>query len=172
MTFFYNRRNVKLMNLKYLIIPSIAFLTAAVGSLFTSGGMQWYKTINLPTWTPPGSTIGIVWTILFALAAISAILVWSPAKKLAQKTTYKKQRRTITIVFLTNIFLNVFWSYLFFNQHDISLAIVDSALLGLSVLLLMWLIKPISKTASLLLAPYAAWVAFATYLTYAISTIN
>ena len=64
------------MKLNYIIIPLIAFLTATIGSFFTGTGMDWYETINLPEWTPPGYIIGIVWTIIFVLTAVSALFVW------------------------------------------------------------------------------------------------
>lgn len=60
-----------------VVIPLIAILTALLGSMFTLRGVSgWYTTLNLPSFTPPGDVIGIVWTILYILAALSAIVVW------------------------------------------------------------------------------------------------
>jgi benzodiazapine receptor len=40
----------------------------------------WYKTIARPNWTPPGWIFGPVWTRLYILMAISAWLIWIPAR--------------------------------------------------------------------------------------------
>ncbi|MBU0626307.1 tryptophan-rich sensory protein [Patescibacteria group bacterium] len=36
--------------------------------------MERYATLNLPARTPSGGVIGIIWTIIFVLFAISAII--------------------------------------------------------------------------------------------------
>ncbi|MBU0476896.1 tryptophan-rich sensory protein [Patescibacteria group bacterium] len=153
------------MKPNYIIIPLVTFFVAAIGSWFTSGGMEWYETINLPTWTPPGSVIGVVWTTLFILAAISALIVWNKAQR-------NNRFWRIIVLFLANAGLNIFWSFLFFNQYLIGPAVWEAGLLGLSVIVLVILIWPISRWASALLVPYAIWVAFASFLTFTIWTLQ
>lgn len=153
------------MRLNYVIIPLIAVAVAMTGGWLTSGGMDWYKTIKLPTWTPSGSFIGLVWTIIFILSAIAALIVWN-------QTPHNYRFWWIIGLFLLNAVLNVFWSYLFFNQHQISPATFEAALLGLNVIMLIIFIWPVAYRAALLLVPYAAWVIFATYLNYLIWILN
>jgi len=74
--------------------------------------------------------------------------------------------------FVLNAVINVAWSALFFGNRLILPAVFDAGLLFLSVLLIMILAWPISWIASLLLIPYAGWVAFATALTWAIYQLN
>lgn len=153
------------MKLHYIIIPLVTLLTAVLGGNITAKGMEWYKTINLPSWTPSGSFIGMVWTTIFILATISAIIFWNKSPK--------NNRFLITIlVFLLNAVLNFGWSYLFFGFHKLNLAILESAFLGISVFALIFLIWPVSRLASVLLLPYGLWVSFATYLTYTVSSLN
>lgn len=148
----------------HVVIPLMTVATISVGSWITSAGMSWYKTIKLPAFTPPGSLIGTVWTVLFILATISALIVWNKA--------VDGRRKLIGFAFVLNILLNVGWSALFFGLHLIGPAMYEAVLLGVSVLALMILIWPVSKPASWLLAPYLAWVSFATFLTYSIWFIN
>jgi len=155
------------MKLSYIIIPLITVLTAGIGSLLTSGGMSWYKSINLPSWTPAGSIIGAIWTTIFILSAASALIVWNTSANMGQT-----RLSWIAGVFIANAVLNVLWSYLFFNQHLIAPAIFEAGILGLSVIALIVLIWPISELAALLLFPYAGWVCFATYLTYSVWLLN
>jgi tryptophan-rich sensory protein len=153
------------MKLNYFIIPLITIVTAWLGSYLTSGGMTWYKTINLSVWIPSGAFIGAVWTVLFILATISALIVWN-------SEISDERLALIVIVFILNALLNVGWSLLFFNLHFIGWAVLEAGILGLSVLALIILIWPISALASVLLIPYAIWVAFATYLTYSVYLLN
>ncbi len=154
------------MKLNFLLIPLFTVLVAVSGSRFTSTGLQgWYQNINLPTWTPPGSVIGLVWTVIFILATLSALIVWN-------KWSHNDHFWWVVVIFVLNGFLNALWSYLFFGQHLIGAAIIEAALLGLSVAVLVVLIWPKSKWAALLLVPYAAWTIFATYLTYTVWWLN
>lgn len=153
------------MKPNYLVIPLITAAVAALGRLMTAGGLVWYSTLNLPSWTPPAETIGLVWTMIFLFSAASALIVWN---------TMEVDGGTLLIIglFLINAALNVFWSVLFFQLHYLGAAVIESATLCFTVLILMLAVRPISAVASALLAPYAAWTAFATYLTYAVWTLN
>jgi tryptophan-rich sensory protein len=152
---------------KTLIIPAVTIGVATLGSTFTTAGMDWYKTINLPSWTPPGSVIGTVWTVIFILATLSAILARNyPGHKFAKRIPL------IMYLFVLNAVLNVGWSLVFFRLHLLGWAIWEAAFLGASVVVIIVLLWPISRIAAYLLIPYAAWVAFATYLNTTIWWLN
>jgi benzodiazapine receptor len=151
--------------LHYILIPIAVILTAFIGGQITNVGMSWYKTINLPSWTPPGSIIGTVWTVIFILTAISAIIYWN-------KVPIGNMFYWILGFFVVNLLLNILWSFLFFGVHYLGWAVIEALVLDLSVIILMVLIFPFSKLASLLLFPYAFWVAFASYLTYSVWFLN
>jgi len=153
------------MKLNYILIPIYAFLVATIGGWLTNTGMDWYKTIKLPSFTPPGAIIGAVWTTIFILSAISALIVWNMA-------LHNNRFWLIIGIFILNGIINVTWSLLFFNQHFLFTSIIDAAFIGVSVIALILLIWPLSRPASFLLFPYAGWVSFATYLNYLIWTLN
>ncbi len=153
------------MKLNYITIPLIVILVSLTGSYFTSLGMDWYNDLNLPSFTPPGSFIGAVWTVIFILTAVSALIFWS-------KRNEFKRKNLIISLFLINAFLNVFWSFLFFASHLIGFALIEAVFLEISVILLMIFLCPASKTASALLIPYGAWTLFAVYLNYLIFILN
>lgn len=147
------------------MIPLLVAFVTSFGSWLTTGGMAWYETIRLPEWTPPGSFIGAMWTIIFILSAISLLIIWN---------SFPRDSRfwMIICLFAGNAFLNVFWSYLFFNQHLIGWATLEAGILALSVFVLIWLIWPVSLTAASLLFLYAGWSSFATYVSYSIWLLN
>jgi benzodiazapine receptor len=153
------------MKPNYIIIPLITIAVAVIGSFLTSAGMDWYKTLKLPSIAPGGSIIGSVWTVIFILSTISAIIFWNSAPR-------TNLFWWIIGLFIVNAILNVAWSYIFFYSQNIGPSIIEMIILEISVLGLCVLIWPFSYIASILLWPYAIWVCFATYLAYNIWILN
>ncbi len=147
-----------------IVIPLVTIIIALAGSQLTSQGMKWYGTLKKPSWTPGGGFIGAIWTIIFILAAVSALIFLN---LLAEQADI-----SIGLLFVINGALNVFWSYIFFFRHHLGLAIIEMCVLNLSILLLMYLIWPLSTIAALLLLPYFLWVCFATYIAVIVRNLN
>ncbi len=149
----------------YILIPLFVLVTAVLGNIITAQGLDWYSRLNLPLITPPGFIIGIIWSVIFVLSAFSALIYWNRA--------YRNFKFILVIVlFIVNGILNFLWSYLFFNLHLVGASIVEMLFLEATVIALIILIKFSSKTASILLYPYAIWVIFATFLAYQILLLN
>jgi len=138
---------------------------ALMGGYFTGMNRGWYDQLIKPAWQPPDWAFPIAWTTIFILVIVSIVLVWNtrPRTGLAYWTIG---------FFILNGILNVTWSALFFGNRLILPAVYDAGLLFLSVLTIMILAWPISRAASLLLIPYACWVAFAAVLTWTIYRLN
>jgi tryptophan-rich sensory protein len=149
----------------YIVIPLVVVAVAVLGGFLTAGGMGWYKTISLPSWTPSGTFISVVWTIIFILSAISALIVWN-------KTPRGTRFKWTAVVFIANAVLNTGWTLLFFKLHFLGTSVWEAGVLGVSVVALIILIWPRARFAAALLIPYVAWVFFATYLTYAVWVLN
>lgn len=158
-----HNQNPLKFKLNYIVIPVITIIVAVTGSYFTGLGMEWYKN-NLvqPALTPPDYWFGIAWTTIFILTTFSALIVWN-----------KQKRFTLSInLFIANAILNVSWSFLFFTMHWTTIALVEMLFLLITLFMLIRLTWPCCKIAGALLLPYAAWVCFATYLTYIIVLTN
>lgn len=108
-------------------------------------------------WNPSQTVIGTLWSSVFLLRTLAALIVWKKAPR-------NRLFWCIIGVFLANWLLNVTWSYFFFTHQ--TPAFWEAGLLDVSVLALIFLVWPISRLASGLLVPGAAWVLIATYLTY------
>jgi benzodiazapine receptor len=148
--------------LSLIVIILVTIAVSVIGSAFSMRGVKtWYPTIKKPSWTPPGAVIGAVWTVLYILAAISAILVWDIEPRPAGFLL-------IAAMFVLNALVNLSWSYVFFVKHKIGFAIWVSLFLDLTVVVLIQLIAPVAPLAGWLLVPYAAWVTFASWLNYRI----
>lgn len=150
----------------YILSPLFYFCVALAGRAFTSQGIDpWYQTIVKPSFTPPGSVIGIMWTVIYILTAVSLIVFTNIAKN-------KKVFWPVIGLYLVNGIVNAAWSYIFFTKHLLGLAVIDAGLIGITVLLIIVFAWRYSKAASILLIPYLGWVSFAAYLTYAIYRMN
>jgi len=133
------------------------YLTAFLGSLFTSSQVnsEWYNSIK-PSITPPNFVFPLVWNFLFFLIAISFYF--------ALLNKNKKIKTQVKILFLSNLFFNLAWSFFYFGLKNISLALIDIILLIFSTVLLILKLKGIEKKSSFLLFPYLIWLLFAMIL--------
>ena len=148
-----------------VIAFAICFGAAALGSLATApeiGG--WYQTLNKPSWQPPNWLFGPVWSLLFAMMATSAWLIWRPAGF--------SGARTPLLLFAVQLILNVVWSWLFFRLHRPDWAFFEIILLWVAILVTMLSFFGRSTTAGWLLVPYLGWVSFAAMLNLTIWRLN
>jgi translocator protein len=138
----------------------------AIGSLFMRDGLRgWYAALEKPGFMPPDWLFGVVWTALYALMGIALYLVWS-------KDPNASEGRGWVPLFFAHLLLNAAWTIFFFGFHAIFVALVDIILLFFAALLLIFGAREVDTRASWLLAPYAAWVAFAAVLNYQIWILN
>jgi len=153
------------MKLNHLAIPYLAILAFMFGGILTSGGIDWYHTLTLPSWNLPTGIIALIWAVIYVCAAWSLLIVWN-------KTVHDKRFTLIMGGFALSTLLNLVWSIVFFQLHLLDMAVWCAIALGISVLVLMFLVYSRSQRAALLLLPYTVWVFFAAYLNYAVMALN
>ncbi len=150
--------------LPVLTAGAAALLVASLGATMTDLG-PWYQSLQNPSWQPPDWLFGPAWTVIFALAAMAGVVAWRNAPSEAD-------REWIIGLFAINGVLNILWTALFFRLHRPDWALIEVALLWLSILLPILIFARYAKLASLLLVPYLAWVTFAAILNLAIVRLN
>ncbi len=140
--------------------------TGIISGLIANTGMNpWFETLNKPSWNPPAYLFAPVWTLLYLLMGISLWLIWKSNTPAAQKIN-------LIILFSSQLFLNFWWSIIFFKFHSPALALADIILLLILILFTIITFSKISKPAAGLLVPYTAWVSFATILNSTIWALN
>jgi tryptophan-rich sensory protein len=149
----------------FFFIPLFVIITASAASYFADTGRSWYKTINLPDWTPSGSVMVIAWTVIFILTSLSILIIWN-------KYSSEKKFGIIISLFVLNSVLIVGWNVLFFSHQLMGLAFLQAVLLIVNVFLLILLIWRFSPLAAYLLLPYSGWVLFSTVLTFNVWMLN
>ena len=139
--------------------------TAGIGAIATTAALKsrWYRQLKKPPWQPPGPVFGPAWTVLYALIAASMLIV---------RNGDGEGQRPLFVLFGTNLALNVAWTLIFFRGRSPLAAGVEIVILEGTTVALIVRAWPVSRLASLLLVPYALWVAFATALTWAIWARN
>jgi len=149
--------------------PVLAAAGAAVGiailGLITTDLGPWYRNLRKPAWQPPDVLFGPVWTLIFALCALSFVIYW---RRLAPRN----DRLEVIAAFLVNGFLNVLWSLLFFRFERPDWSLYEVAFLWVSIIVMMVLVKRRSAPAAILLLPYLIWVSFAAALNLKIAQLN
>ena len=163
----------------YVVVPVITIVVALLGSWFTGVGMEWYDTeIIKPQLTPPRWAFPVAWNTIFICTTIAALIFWNKGKVekkflwIFPKKEIAPQYWWIVVLFIANAVLNVAWSLIFFTLQQIPPAFIEMLFLEATIIALIILIWNISRIASVLLLPYALWVGLASYLTYAIMTLN
>ena len=138
-----------------------AAAAALIGGLGVAGTADEYSSLRQPSWAPPSWLFGPVWTVLYVMIAVAGWLVWRRTGWTSALTVYAVQ-----------LVLNAIWTPIFFGFGRYGLALVDIAVLWLLIGATIWLFRPGSRLAALLLIPYWLWVTFATALNFAIWHAN
>lgn len=142
----------------------VTFLAAALGARASISASSFYADLVLPTWAPPASLFGLVWTALYALMALAAFLVW-------RERGWRAAASALTL-YLLQLGLNTLWSWLFFGWKQGGLAFADILLLLVLIVATLVAFWRIHKVAACMLLPYLAWVGFASVLNYAVWQAN
>ncbi|GAA1349648.1 tryptophan-rich sensory protein [Falsarthrobacter nasiphocae] len=135
-------------------------LTAVTGSLLTDPDSAWYRGLRKPSWQPPSAAFPLVWTALYADIALVSALVIADAQEKGDDDAARRYIRRLT----GNLILNAGWTGLFFRARKPWLAAGGAAVLAASSADLVRLAAQSSPERGAVLAPYAAWTAFATAL--------
>lgn len=150
---------------------AIAYAVAALGSIATISQVDgWYADADKVPWNPPSAIFGPVWTVLYALMAVAAWLVWREKDR-------TDVRRPLTL-YVIQLALNAVWTPVFFGLYPsvgvaaLWVAAVIILAIDFAVLLTMLAFWRVRRAAAVLLIPYWAWVLFATTLNVGIAVLQ
>jgi tryptophan-rich sensory protein len=94
-----------------------------------------------------------VWSCLYVLIGIAAWLVWR-----------RRGARRALRPWFAQLALNFLWSPAFFGLHSPALGLAVIVPLLAAIMLCIRAFARVRPSAALLMAPYLAWVCYATYL--------
>jgi benzodiazapine receptor len=143
---------------------ALCFAAAGVGAIASRDAPTFYAQLSRPSWAPPAWVFGPVWTLLYTAMGVAAWLVWrGPAGT---------PRATALALFLVQLALNTLWSWLFFKWRLGAWSFVEVVSLWAFIAATLAAFGRLNPLAGALLAPYLAWVSFASALTYTIWRSN
>lgn len=151
--------------LKLIISISLPLVVGGIsGYLTTSEINGWFASLNKPSFNPPNYLFGPVWTALYLLMGISMFIIW--------KTPRTNLRQNALKIFAVQLFLNFWWSILFFHFHLLFLSIFDIVAMWIMIYYTIHFFKQIKHIAGYLQITYLLWVSFATLLNVSIWWLN
>mmetsp|Transcript_18795 Transcript_18795/g.46573 ORF Transcript_18795/g.46573 Transcript_18795/m.46573 type:complete len:310 (-) Transcript_18795:85-1014(-) len=138
----------------------------------TRGPFAWYRKISLPSWTPPDTIFGPVWSTLYTLMGLAIGRLWNVTASNPQ------QMNTLTLtLWMVHYVINILWAPVFFGMKKLRLASIMNGLLLSTlipvIVLLGFYVQPIPQPVlAALLLPYLGWLTFATFLNVEICKRN
>jgi benzodiazapine receptor len=148
---------------RLIVWGGVTFAAAAIGAFASSSAPEFYGALAKPSWAPAVSLFGPVWTALYAMMAVAAWRVSHAGGPRAPQALG---------LYVIQLVVNAAWSWLFFRLHSGAAAMADIVLLVVLIVATMMAFARVSRLAAFLLAPYLAWVLFATALTWSLWRAN
>ncbi len=129
---------------------------------------NWYSQLIKPTWAPPSWLFGPVWTVLYAIIAVTygAVLYQAFAGKVS---------RIVALPFALNLIFNLAFTPIRFGLKNNLLATLDILfVVGTLIwaLAAVWHASPNLRWVVYANVPYLLWGTFATVLQTAITYLN
>jgi tryptophan-rich sensory protein len=122
---------------------------------------QWIQ----PSWAPPSWLFGPVWSVLYALIAISFGYVFYKAFK-------GEIPKLVAVPFAINLLANASFTPVQFGLQNLSLAALVIVLVWVTIPWMMWVVYPHAKWVAYMQIPYLLWVSIATVLQLTITYLN
>ncbi|KAL7420566.1 hypothetical protein Q5752_004517 [Cryptotrichosporon argae] len=131
----------------------------------TQARSPWFTTMKQPPGNPPRQAFGPTWTVLYGLMGYASHLAVRAFDAAITPSGTAQADEAVTL-YWAQLALNLLWTPLFFGLKQPEIALADIAMLTGTVISMTAkmhkLDTPISTTW--FLAPYCAWLGYATYL--------
>ena len=159
----------------------LCFLVAETGAHAVVHHMYWYSRLIKPQITPPDGLFVPVWTILYALMAIAAWMIWRTPRRRSRSKYYSSYqtdgtqgaaRTDALAVFYIQLGLGLLWAEMFFHFHRMLVSSVVILALWFALIFTMFLFWRVRPKAAWLLLPCFAWVTFMIAVNLAFLRLN
>ena len=117
---------------------------------------EFFNNIIKPALVPPKWVFRYVWTILFLLMFAALIIIMTKPASLIKYFSIG--------IFFLQLAVNLYWTKVFFKEHNIKKALAVAILLTVLVFVMIIFFFKLSFLAGFLLLPYLFWLGFACIL--------
>ncbi len=151
---------------KFIFAILLCETAGLIGSQFTRMSLApWYAGLAKPFFTPPAWVFAPVWTLLYAIMGVAVFLIWNSG-------SYRPEVKRSLVLFVIHLCVNISWSAVFFGMRSPEGGVAVILLLWGMVLALTIMFMRITHAAGWLMAPYLAWVTFASALNIGVAAMN
>jgi tryptophan-rich sensory protein len=126
---------------------------------------NWYQNLIKPSFAPPSWVFGPVWTVLYAIIAVTFGAVF-------YKVINKEIPISVVIPFVLNLFFNFIFTYIQFDLKNNFFASIDILLILITLIWAMFAIWPHARWITYANIPYLLWVSFAASVQLTITYLN
>ncbi|KAI9790147.1 MAG: hypothetical protein M1816_005347 [Peltula sp. TS41687] len=130
-----------------------------------------YMALKQPPFRPPPWVFGPVWTALYGMMGYASYRAWTTGTSSFSPSTVALAKQGATL-YTIQLGLNQLFMPLFFSYGRPLAACIDIVALTGVVAYLIKVWSQVDRVAGWLLAPYLAWLCFATYLSVSIGFLN
>ena len=127
--------------------------------------IEWYNSLQKPSWTPEPSTIGTIWQILYPIILVTFLFVFVQAIR-------KTVPWMVALPFVINLVANLIFTPIQFGLRSLSLAALDIVIVWGTIIWMMAAIWKHYRWVAVAQVPYFVWVSIATVLQLLITFRN
>jgi translocator protein len=127
--------------------------------------IEWYDSLEKPSWTPPPATIGLIWQILYPIILITFSFV-------VVQAFIKKLPWSVVLPFAINLVANLIFTPIQFGLRNLPLAALDIVIVWGTIVWMMIAVWKHYKWVAIAQVPYFVWVSLATVLQLSITWRN
>ncbi|KAF2705221.1 TspO/MBR-related protein [Pleomassaria siparia CBS 279.74] len=130
-----------------------------------------YGRLKQPPFNPPAWLFGPAWTTLYAIMGYTSYRAWTAGANSINPSTVALAKQGATL-YTIQLGLNLIWMPLFFGFGKPIAATADIVALTGVVGSMAYVWGQVDPVCAWLLAPYVAWLSFATYLSAGVGYLN
>lgn len=127
--------------------------------------LEWYNSLDKPSWTPAPATIGLIWNILYPIIAVSFGFVFVQAFR-------RKIPWAAALPFGINLVANIVFTPIEFGVRNLRLASLDILVVWGTIIWMAVVAWRHYRWVTVAQVPYFIWVSIATVLQLSITAMN
>jgi benzodiazapine receptor len=127
--------------------------------------IEWFNTLEKPSWTPEPSTFATMWQIIYPMIFITFGFVFVQAFR-------KKVPRKVALPFAINLVANLSFMPIQFGLRNLTLATIDILIVWVTIIWMMVTIWKHYEWVALSQLPYFIWISIAVVLQISITCWN
>lgn len=142
---------------KFLKVFVPLIICIVVSSIFVFVGLNNFKSLNKPMFSPPSFVFSIVWSIIY-------LIFYFTMKNNNDSKTY--------ILYIITLILHVIWNLTFFTLHFYIIALIVLLIIYIEGFVFVYNISKNNKKIYYIYLIYIIWLLIALYLNFGIVLLN